>query len=115
MRKVKLAKNAGFCFGVQRAVEEAIRIQKEYMKKVYTLGPLIHNNDVVKYLEEHHIFAIDLPGHQQISVHVKDFRLIGQINSYPYKIIERRNVLIRKPEINLSETRSVAYADGEDR
>lgn len=60
MRKVKLAKNAGFCFGVQRAVEEAIRIQKEYMKKVYTLGPLIHNNDVVKYLEEHHIFAIDL-------------------------------------------------------
>ena len=29
MRKVKLAKNAGFCFGVQRAVEEAIRIQKE--------------------------------------------------------------------------------------
>ena len=60
MRKVKLAKNAGFCFGVQRAVEEAIRIQKEYMKKVYTLGPLIHNNDVVKYLEEHHIFAINL-------------------------------------------------------
>ena len=60
MRKVKLAKNAGFCFGVQRAVEEAIRIQKEHMKKVYTLGPLIHNNDVVKYLEEHHIFAIDL-------------------------------------------------------
>ena len=49
MRKVKLAKNAGFCFGVQRAVEEAIRIQKEYMKKVYTLGPLIHNNDVVKF------------------------------------------------------------------
>ena len=34
MRKVKLAKNAGFCFGVQRAVEEAIKIQKEYMKKV---------------------------------------------------------------------------------
>ena len=30
MRNVKLAKNAGFCFGVQRAVEEAIKIQKEY-------------------------------------------------------------------------------------
>ena len=67
---------------------------------------------VAKDNDGQHIFAIDLPGHQQISVHVKDFRLIGQINSYPYKIIERRNVLIRKPEINLSETRSVAYADG---
>ena len=30
MRKVKLAKNAGFCFGVQRAVEEA----KEYKKNI---------------------------------------------------------------------------------
>ncbi len=60
MRKVKLAENAGFCFGVQRAVETAVETQKKYMKKIYTLGPLIHNNDVVKYLEEHHIFAIDL-------------------------------------------------------
>ena len=60
MRNVKLAENAGFCFGVQRAVEEALKIQKEYNKKIYTLGPLIHNNDVVKYLEENNIFAIDM-------------------------------------------------------
>ena len=50
MSKVILAKNSGFCFGVQRAVNEAIRIQKEHNSKIYTLGPLIHNNDVVKYL-----------------------------------------------------------------
>jgi 4-hydroxy-3-methylbut-2-enyl diphosphate reductase len=60
MRTVKVAKNAGFCFGVERAVEEALKIQKEYDKKIYTLGPLIHNNDVVKYLEENNIFAINL-------------------------------------------------------
>lgn len=60
MSNVKLADNAGFCFGVQRAVEEAIKIQKKYDKKIYTLGPLIHNNDVVKYLEENNIFAIEL-------------------------------------------------------
>lgn len=59
-REVTLAKNAGFCFGVQRAVEEAIKIQKEVDTKVYTLGPLIHNNDVVKFLEEHNIFSVDL-------------------------------------------------------
>ena len=58
MRKVTLADNAGFCFGVQRAVEEAIKIQNQYNKKIYTLGPLIHNNDVVNYLESHNIFAI---------------------------------------------------------
>lgn len=60
MRKVTLAKNAGFCFGVQRAVDEALRIQKEYNKNIYTLGPLIHNSDVVKFLEENNIFSIEL-------------------------------------------------------
>ena len=60
MRKVKLAKEAGFCFGVKRAVDEALKIQKKYDKKVYTLGPLIHNNDVVKFLEKNNIYAIDL-------------------------------------------------------
>ncbi|EKY24033.1 4-hydroxy-3-methylbut-2-enyl diphosphate reductase [Clostridium celatum] len=60
MRKVTLAKNAGFCFGVKRAVDEAIKTQREYNKKIYTLGPLIHNNDVVNYLEDNDIYAIDI-------------------------------------------------------
>lgn len=60
MSKVILAKNAGFCFGVQRAVEEALKIQRQYNKKIYTLGPLIHNNDVVTYLEHNKIFSVDL-------------------------------------------------------
>lgn len=60
MREVILANNAGFCFGVQRAVEEALRIQKEENAKIYTLGPLIHNNDVVKFLEKNDIFSVEL-------------------------------------------------------
>lgn len=59
MREVILAQNAGFCFGVQRAVDEAIKIQEKHNKKIYTLGPLIHNNDVVKYLESNNIFSIE--------------------------------------------------------
>lgn len=59
MRTVKVAKNAGFCFGVKRAVEESLKIQKQYNKRIYTLGPLIHNNDVVKFLEKNNIFAVD--------------------------------------------------------
>ena len=50
--KVLLAENAGFCFGVKRAVDEAIKTQKQFNKKIYTLGPLIHNGDVVKYETE---------------------------------------------------------------
>ena len=60
MSEVILAKNAGFCFGVQRAVNEALKIKKEHNARIYTLGPLIHNNDVVKFLEENNIFSIEL-------------------------------------------------------
>lgn len=60
MRRVVLAESAGFCFGVQRAVEETLKIQKEFNKKIYTLGPLIHNNDVVNMLKENDIFTIEL-------------------------------------------------------
>lgn len=60
MSDVKLAKEAGFCFGVKRAVDAAIKIQHEYCKKIYTLGPLIHNNDVVSYLQDNNIYSVRL-------------------------------------------------------
>lgn len=60
MREIKVAKSAGFCFGVKRAVDESLKIQKEFNKKIYTLGPLIHNNDVVQYLESNNIFSVNL-------------------------------------------------------
>lgn len=59
MKNIILAESAGFCFGVQRAVEEALKIKKQYNKRIYTLGPLIHNNDVVRHLEENDIYAIE--------------------------------------------------------
>jgi len=53
--KVVLAKNSGFCFGVKRAIELALKIKK----KVYTLGPLIHNPQVIAQLEQKGIVVID--------------------------------------------------------
>ncbi|MCM1245079.1 MAG: 4-hydroxy-3-methylbut-2-enyl diphosphate reductase [Roseburia sp.] len=46
MRNVTLAKTAGFCFGVERAVELAYS-EAEKGEKVVTLGPIIHNEEVV--------------------------------------------------------------------
>lgn len=60
MSEVTLANKAGFCFGVKRAVEETIKLREKYNKDIYTLGPLIHNNDVVKSLEEKGIHSITL-------------------------------------------------------
>ena len=49
--KVKLAKTAGFCMGVRRALEEVLRISSEHPGPISTHGPLIHNPQVLELLE----------------------------------------------------------------
>ncbi|MFG6393588.1 MAG: 4-hydroxy-3-methylbut-2-enyl diphosphate reductase [Lachnospiraceae bacterium] len=58
MREVKVAKSAGFCFGVKRAVNMAY---EEAAKggMVYTLGPLIHNEQVVSGLRDMGVQVIE--------------------------------------------------------
>ncbi len=58
MRKVKVAKSAGFCFGVKRAID---MVYEEAAKggKVYTLGPVIHNEQVVSDLESKGVKVVD--------------------------------------------------------
>lgn len=59
-RKIILAENAGFCFGVKRAVDETIKVRESSSNAVYTLGPLIHNKDVVENLKKKNINSIDI-------------------------------------------------------
>lgn len=56
--EVRLAKSAGFCFGVKRAVEQVYN-QAEKGKAIYTYGPIIHNEEVVKDLEKKGVSVID--------------------------------------------------------
>ena len=50
---IKLAKFAGFCYGVKRAVETAKKLKKENPDKdIYILGELIHNTDVINELDK---------------------------------------------------------------
>ena len=57
---VKLAKSAGFCFGVSRAVETVER-EAALGKKVVTLGPIIHNRHVVSRFEQMGVGVINTP------------------------------------------------------
>ena len=45
--KVKVAETAGFCFGVKRAVDKVYQLIEEGTHPIYTLGPIIHNEEVV--------------------------------------------------------------------
>ena len=50
--EVIVAKTAGFCFGVERAVNQVHDQIKNENGPIYTLGPIIHNEEVVRDLEE---------------------------------------------------------------
>ena len=57
---VRVAKSAGFCFGVSRAVE-LVEQAAQAGKKVATLGPIIHNRHVVEKFEKMGVRVIDTP------------------------------------------------------
>lgn len=58
MREVKLAKSAGFCFGVKRAVDMVYE-EAEKGGEIYTYGPIIHNEEVVNDLEKKGVRVIN--------------------------------------------------------
>ena len=60
--KVILAEKAGFCFGVKRAVDTAFAKAEEFKsqgRKLYTYGPIIHNEEVIKRLEASGVSMLD--------------------------------------------------------
>ncbi|ABO49688.1 hydroxymethylbutenyl pyrophosphate reductase [Desulforamulus reducens MI-1] len=57
--RIKLASKAGFCYGVKRAIDLALSTAKEKAGNIYTLGPLIHNPQVVQNLAENGICEIN--------------------------------------------------------
>ena len=58
MAKIIIAKSAGFCFGVKRALD-LVQDIAEKNNEVYTFGPLIHNPQEVQRLEKENIKVIE--------------------------------------------------------
>ncbi len=56
---VILAKSAGFCFGVKRAVDTVYEQIRQAKQPIYTYGPIIHNEEVVKDLEKKGVHVIE--------------------------------------------------------
>ena len=60
MAEITLAKTAGFCFGVKRAVDKAFELARSGVDAV-TLGPIIHNPQVVERLAKMGVPPVDSP------------------------------------------------------
>ncbi len=90
MIKLEIAANSGFCFGVKRAiqiVQETIRQNS----KVATLGPIIHNPQMVNYLKNRGLCVLD--NINEITDETIIIRSHG-ITSYEYKKLLEKEVNI---------------------
>jgi 4-hydroxy-3-methylbut-2-enyl diphosphate reductase len=57
--KILVAETAGFCWGVRRALDQAVDLSKKTDGPVLTFGPLIHNAQVLEELTEQNIHAVE--------------------------------------------------------
>ena len=57
--QITVAKTAGFCPGVKNAIDKVLALAKHGKKPIYTLGPLIHNKQVIEMLREKGVYAVN--------------------------------------------------------
>ncbi len=57
--EVLKTEHAGFCFGVRRAINIVFREREKTSDRIYTLGPIIHNPQMVRILEEKGVTPVD--------------------------------------------------------
>ena len=90
--KVITAKTAGFCFGVKRAVDQVYRQVEEGKTPIYTYGPIIHNEEVVRELEEKGVRILndekELAGVSEGTVIIRSHGVPERI----YRLIEEKNL-----------------------
>ena len=98
------AKTAGFCFGVKRAIDIAFQIAKEKRKGIYTLGPIIHNPQVVDKLREKGIIPIENIKAKKdiraliIRTHGIPLKLSKEISLKGYEIIDATCPFVKKAQ-----------------
>ena len=56
--EIKVVSLAGFCYGVKRAVSKAIELT-DTTRKIYCIGEIVHNSQVVKKLKEKGIIFVE--------------------------------------------------------
>ena len=98
---VVLAKSAGFCFGVERAVDAVYRVLEEEEKKnpeerlpIYTYGAIVHNEKIVENLESRGVHVLkskeELKALEQGIVVIRAHGVGKEI----YELLEKRGLKI---------------------
>ena len=101
--QVSVAESAGFCFGVKRAVELVYK-ELEKGNRVYTFGPIIHNEEVVSDLASKGVIVVESPeelktlpaGTIIIRSHGVSEAIQEELSSYGHRIIDATCPYVKK-------------------
>jgi 4-hydroxy-3-methylbut-2-enyl diphosphate reductase len=114
--EVIISKNAGFCFGVERAINTALKtVESEEI--VYSYGPLVHNQQVVEYLEDKGIITVnsidDLMSKKTGAVIIRSHGLpkntIEEIEKLGFKIVDCTCPFVKSVHKKVSEYNNKDY------
>ena len=102
--KVIKAKTAGFCFGVKRAVDTVYRQVEESEGPIYTYGPIIHNEEVIKDMQMHGVQVLRneeeldeiTEGAVIIRSHGVEKRIYDKLNDKNIKIVDATCPFVKK-------------------
>lgn len=101
--KITIAKNAGFCFGVKRAIDIALNTAKEQKKTVFMLGDIVHNENVVKQIESEglkKVKRIPRPNGRNLSLliraHGSSQKIIQKASKQGLKIIDATCPMVKE-------------------
>jgi 4-hydroxy-3-methylbut-2-enyl diphosphate reductase len=103
--EIIIAKRAGFCFGVKRAVDMTVEIAGKDRGGVFTLGPIIHNPQVIAKLKNEGVSPIDIDDieHREIRdliirTHGIPRQLYDNISTRGFKIIDATCPFVKKAQ-----------------
>ncbi len=90
--EIRLAKTAGFCFGVKRAVDTVYEQAEQARGPIYTYGPIVHNEQVVRELEEKGVRVLEgKEALESLGEGTVIIRAHG-VGKDVYELLERQNI-----------------------
>lgn len=102
--KVNVAKTAGFCFGVERAVRYAEEMCRDESLPIYSLGPVVHNESVVEELRRKGLKVVDKaeeldslpPGRVLIRAHGVSKAIEEKLAAQSFEIVDATCPFVKK-------------------
>ncbi len=115
--QITVARSAGFCPGVKNAIDKVLELAEQRRRAIYTLGPLIHNKQVIATLAEKNIRAVNSAEEIKEKGAILVIRAHGippeeeaRIRALDLEVVDATCPLVKRVQKNISTHAEKGYA-----